>query len=134
MTMLLCCKTITKVEYSGEDLSGKASVITDKETKSASLEITIGGNWELYTGTSVETINFSNPILTGNGNGNFPIDVNDSIRSYFFLKTNIGTAILAERHLPMTGGYNFRDLGGFKTKEGKYVKWEKYSDRMICIS
>ena len=28
-------------------------------------------------------------------------------------------------HLPMEGGYNFRDLGGIKNLEGKYVRWGK---------
>ncbi len=27
------------------------------------------------------------------------------------------------RHLPLEGAYNVRDLGGYKTKEGKIVKW-----------
>lgn len=32
---------------------------------------------------------------------------------------------MAERHLPMTGGFNFRDLGGIKNINGKYTKWGK---------
>lgn len=30
-----------------------------------------------------------------------------------------------ERHLPLTGGYNFRDLGGYSTVDGKCIKWGK---------
>ncbi|MCD8264868.1 MAG: tyrosine-protein phosphatase [Tannerellaceae bacterium] len=54
------------------------------------------------------------------------------VRMYYQLDTRAGRAILAERHLPMRGGYNFRDLGGIRNKEGKYVKWGKLfrSDEM----
>lgn len=34
-----------------------------------------------------------------------------------------------KRHLPLQGGYNFRDLGGYRTTDGHYVKW-----RMILRS
>lgn len=112
-------------EYSGEDISGNVEIIRDKNTKAASLKINIEGEWKLYTGNNVENINFTNPILSGNGSGTFPINVTDTARSYFEIETEKGKAILAERHLPMAGGYNFRDLGGYKTTDGKYVKWGK---------
>jgi protein-tyrosine phosphatase len=103
----------------------KVYIIKDKKTKATSLNIEAEGYWELYAGTSFESIDKTTPILTGNGSGIFPLNVNESIRIYFELVTNNGTLLLAERHLPMVGGYNFRDLGGFKTKEGRYTKWGK---------
>lgn len=116
---------ISRATYSGEDISGKAQILRDKQSKAASLSIEIPGKWTLYAGSSVETIDFSHPLLEGNETGVFPLAVSDSVRSYFQLVTEKGKAILAERHLPMTGGYNFRDLGGFKTTDGRYVKWGK---------
>lgn len=116
---------VSRAEYAGEDISGVARIVRDKQSKAASLSIEVPGKWTLYAGPSVETIDFSRPLLEGDGAGTFPLAVSDSVRSYFQLITEKGKAILAERHLPMTGGYNFRDLGGFKTTDGRYVKWGK---------
>lgn len=115
----------TRAEYAGEDISGVARIIRDKQTKAASLDMEASGKWRLYSGASVETIDFSKPLLEGEGAGVYPLQVSDSVRSYFQLVTEKGKAILAERHLPMTGGFNFRDLGGIRTTEGRYVKWGK---------
>lgn len=112
-------------EYAGEDLAGVAQILRDKQTKAASLTINVSGKWKLFSGTSVGTIDFSKPLLEGEEAGVYPLNVPDTIRSYFQLVTDKGKAILAERHLPMTGGYNFRDLGGFRTTDGRYVKWGK---------
>lgn len=112
-------------EYAGEDLSGVAQILRDKQTKATRLEIQVSGSWQLFSGSSVAAIDFSKPTLVGDEPGTYPLEVSDSIRSYFQLVTDKGKAILAERHLPMTGGYNFRDLGGFRTTGGQYVKWGK---------
>ena len=32
---------------------------------------------------------------------------------------------IPQKHLPMKGGYNFRDLGGYKNTEGKTIQWGK---------
>lgn len=73
----------------------------------------------------MDSIDLAKPILTGKGEGSFPLDVPLDKRSYFKLVTPEGSAILAERHLPMAGGFNFRDLGGYKTQAGRYVQWGK---------
>lgn len=117
--------TLTKAEYTGEDISNNVSIIRDKTTKSAFLQIYTQGQWTVYAGSSVENIDFEQPIAKGIDSGTFPLDVSDSLRSYFQIVTEKGNAIVADKHLPMTGGYNFRDLGGYRTSEGKYVKWGK---------
>lgn len=49
-----------------------------------------------------------------------------SIRHYFCLKTDSGDAItLAERRLALQGTPNFRDLGGYETRDGRRLKWGK---------
>lgn len=111
--------------YSGNDIHGAAEITRDKQTKAATLNVHQDGAWKLYAGPTVEKIDLSKPVLEGDQAGSYDIPVRDSVRSYFQFATKAGAAVLAERHLPMTGGYNFRDLGGYKTQNGSYVKWGK---------
>lgn len=59
-------------------------------------------------------------------NGFVTADPNPGSRIYFKVKGGNGAAITtAERLLPLKGTTNFRDLGGYKTTDGKTVKWGK---------
>lgn len=45
-------------------------------------------------------------------------------RPYFYIAANKGAGVwTAERVLPLQGGRNFRDLGGYVTADGRRVKW-----------
>ena len=45
-------------------------------------------------------------------------------RPYFILQTATGARMeLAERVLPLEGGRNFRDLGGYRAEDGRTVRW-----------
>ncbi|HYL83158.1 MAG TPA: tyrosine-protein phosphatase, partial [Candidatus Angelobacter sp.] len=45
-------------------------------------------------------------------------------RAYFHLTTAGGrTRVLSIRRLPLEGQDNFRDLGGYRTVDGRYVRW-----------
>jgi len=114
-----------KVGFSGNNILGKASIERDKIEKKAYLNIDMDGEWSLYAGLDADHIDLNKPILSDNIKGKYPLDVITTGRSYFQLVTKDGNAILAEKHLPMEGGYNFRDLGGIQTKDGRYVKWGK---------
>lgn len=119
-----CTKKET-ASYSGDDISKDVTIIREKMTKAASLKIFAKGKWALFAGPSVDKIDFSRPIAEGQDSGTFPINVPNDVRSYFQIVTESGNAIVADKHLPMTGGYNFRDMGGYKTTDNKYVKWGK---------
>lgn len=44
-------------------------------------------------------------------------------RPYFDVKIGSKRRMVAERNLPVDGMNNFRDMGGYATKDGKHVKW-----------
>lgn len=116
-------ETVRYPGYAGEDLSSKVTVSRDREEKTAVLTVTLPGEWELYAGAAPETIDLSAPILTGSGAGSYTLPVPAGTRSYFQFETGGNRAILAERQLPMSGGFNMRDLGGYRTSDGRHVKW-----------
>lgn len=101
----------------------QAEILRDKYTKAASLQIMTTKKWQLFVGSSVESIGRNKPILEGEGGGMFPFDVSTSFRNYFRLQSGDEHIILAERRLPIEGSYNFRDLGGIRAKDGRQVKW-----------
>ncbi|GGI80525.1 protein-tyrosine-phosphatase [Polymorphobacter multimanifer] len=54
------------------------------------------------------------------------VDAPANPRPYFLLRGADGRELrLAERVLPLEGGMNFRDLGGYVTIDGRPVKWGK---------
>lgn len=109
----------------GVDLNKIASISRDKLTKVASLNINTTDEWSVFVGSDVETIDMAKPILTGKGAGVFELSVDLRKRSYFKLRVGMREAVLAERILPMTGAFNFRDLGGIKLADDRKVKWGK---------
>ncbi len=127
--LITSCKESQKLMennmYSGINISDSVSLTRDKYTKEATLKIDINVPWSLYTGSSVDDIDQSKPILESNKAGSYTLHVNDSTRSYFKLISPYSTLVFAERLLPMEGGYNFRDLGGLQNKDGKIIKWGK---------
>lgn len=54
----------------------------------------------------------------------FEANLPDTPRPYFALRTRDGLILrTAERLLPLEGGSNFRDLGGYPGADGKHVRW-----------
>lgn len=46
-------------------------------------------------------------------------------RPYFLLEIDGRRHLVAERTLPLAGGLNFRDVGGYRTADGRSVRWGK---------
>nr|WP_295105733.1 tyrosine-protein phosphatase [uncultured Caulobacter sp.] len=63
------------------------------------------------------------PLKTATGNA-VAVDAPVSPRPYFLVTSADGRQTrVAERLLPLEGGRNFRDVGGWRTADGRQVKW-----------
>lgn len=117
-------ETINNKLFSGEDITSYATIITKAETKEAGIEILKEGNWYLYSGNNSNSINFNKPVIKGTSVGYMELNRN-GYQQYCLEWNNGSRAMFAPRQLPIEGQVNFRDLGGYKTKEGRFVKWGK---------
>ncbi len=118
------------------DISEKVSIERDTYTKEATLAVDVNGEWKLYAGSTAEGIDLTTPVLTGKGKGEHTVNVSNTARSYFKIISDEGQATFAERRLPIDSCYHFRDMGGYKTTDGKIVKWGKVfrTDELIHVS
>lgn len=105
------------------DTALSARIERDPKNKEARLEITARDAWNVYAGPAPGSIDTAAPVLSGQGSGTFPLPVPRLERSYFVVEGDGGRLLLAETHLPMDGGWNFRDLGGIRTADKKQVAW-----------
>ena len=65
------------------------------------------------------------PLIAAAAAGGVEVEAPASPRPYFLVKSRGGQAWTAERLLPLQGGRNFRDLGGYRGAGGKQVRWGK---------
>lgn len=106
-------------------LSGQSRIDADRGSKKRILISEEDGPWEIFISKHPERFVFTDPVLSGNGRGSFVIPVEEGQRWYFALRGQSGTKILAEELLPLSGGYNFRDLGGLPAADGRRTAWGK---------
>lgn len=107
----------------GSDAAADFSIERDAQNKTAFLVVKTPMAWSVYAGNPTAPSDASAPIAEGSKAGRFALPLKNARHALFRVKSPAGETVLAERHLPMSGGYNFRDLGGYKTTDGKRVRW-----------
>jgi protein-tyrosine phosphatase len=83
-----------------------------------------GNPVRIYVSASPDRIDTSEPLLTTTRSPATVSVPGRAGRLYFHLKPKSGpTRVVAMRRLPLDGATNFRDLGGYRTADGRFVKW-----------
>jgi protein-tyrosine phosphatase len=82
------------------------------------------GPVEVFVSSSPDRIDSDKPALTiRKAPAEVPV-AGRSGRVYFHLRPASGpTRVVSIRRLPLEGAKNFRDLGGYRTSDGHYVRW-----------
>jgi len=79
---------------------------------------------EVFASSRPDRINSAEPVLTIH---HTPAEVSlpgRQGRVYFHLKpAGRATRVVSVRRLPLEGAKNFRDLGGYRASDGRYVRW-----------
>ena len=78
---------------------------------------------KIYLSDSADIKNAEKTILTQTTQSSIDLDILDDKRCYFILDINGQNYVTAERVLPLEGANNFRDIGGYRTGDGKTVRW-----------
>lgn len=82
------------------------------------------GPVDVYIGDNPDAINMEVALVSGAIGGTRISGVAPRVRHYFRVcpRGELGV-IAAQRDVPLDGGVNFRDLGGYATNHGRKVKW-----------
>lgn len=83
---------------------------------------------KIYESSDPDSFNISSPIAEAEISRGFKdiFFVRTAKRSYFKLVFDKDHSVItAERTIPMQGLYDFRDLGGYYTADGKQTRWGK---------
>lgn len=64
-------------------------------------------------------------LVAADNEGRLTAVVREDHRTYFVLRDRVDgdVAMVSERLLPLQRGSNFRDVGGYKTLDGRHVRW-----------
>ena len=78
----------------------------------------------MFASSRPDRIDSEKPVgILRNATGNISVP-DRSGRVYFHLRSSNGAIrVVSVRRLPLEGANNFRDLGGYRTADGHYVRW-----------
>ena len=80
---------------------------------------------EIFQGPTPKEIDRRRPLVVSASKDNVVIESLEPDRPYYFALVTDGASelITSERRMPLEGAVNFRDLGGYRTTDGKRVRW-----------
>ena len=102
----------------------KEDIYVVSDSKSVQLNFTKPGKYVIYEGFSPSNINWNAPINIDGSSISLPRNLP---RPFYAVVTPTNdTLMIAERKLIINDLDNFRDLGGLKTQDDRYVNWGRF--------
>ena len=79
----------------------------------------------VYAGQSPDAIDLRRPAISVTNQSSVVLqDLDPNVRHYFAVKPDGDRNIItAERRVKLEGAFNFRDLGGYQSIDGRRIKW-----------
>ena len=79
----------------------------------------------IFAGEAPEEIDHSDPVVEVSGETEVSITGLDPDTRYYFevVPSDGPRIIISERRVQLAGGVNFRDLGGYRSLDGRRIKW-----------
>lgn len=102
----------------------KEEVYINSNADSVELHFSKRGKYKIFEGTSQNNIDWTSPIITKGKT--LTLNRKTARPFYGIITPQKDTLIVAERKLIINDLDNFRDLGGIKTQEGRYVNWGRF--------
>lgn len=103
-----------------------AASVEQLDARSYTIEYQAGaGEITIFASTSPDRVTSNTPVTTTRTSPvRVALPAAHTGRVYFHLKPATGPARVASiRRLPLEGSSNFRDLGGYRTADGRFVRW-----------
>ena len=80
---------------------------------------------KIFAGEDPDDMDRGEPVAAVSGENEASITGLDPDTRYYFevVPSDGPPTIISERRVPLEGGVNFRDLGGYRTVDGRRIKW-----------
>lgn len=132
-TLLALLPLASLVAACGGDDDGPAIPFTEASVTQDGDEFTVrwaaedAGDVTVYAGTDPDAVGRDREVGSGEETGEIVVDgLPDAPRWYFELVPDDGDPlVLADRSLHLAGAPNFRDVGGYRTEDGRWVRMGK---------
>ncbi|MEM9879536.1 MAG: tyrosine-protein phosphatase [Pseudomonadota bacterium] len=102
------------------------AMLTRLDTTTAQITYAESGGAEIWLSADTQLDAADTRVKAGFSDGKATISLPADTRTYVILKPRAGApVVLGERVLPLQQASNFRDVGGYSSKDGRTVKWGK---------
>lgn len=103
-------------------------VSVERNAETYIVKLKKNGDWRVFQGPSIESISWINPTYLHGGDSLTIYHTYPENRIFFAIERlkNSDTLYMSERHIPMEGTPNFRELGGIINKNGQQIRWGQF--------